>query len=67
MVEFRILRAERRVKSRLTTLDLRRADFGLIRGLFGGVLWDKTLEGRGVQDRWLISKEHLLQAQKNSI
>ncbi|GAB0199565.1 hypothetical protein GRJ2_002421900 [Grus japonensis] len=29
MVEFRILRAGRRVKSKLTTLDFRRADFGL--------------------------------------
>jgi len=29
MVEFKILRATRSVHSRLTTLDFRRADFGL--------------------------------------
>ncbi|PKU35455.1 rna-directed dna polymerase from mobile element jockey-like [Limosa lapponica baueri] len=33
MVEFKILRAARRVCSKLTTLDVRRADFGLLRDL----------------------------------
>ncbi|GAB0205350.1 hypothetical protein GRJ2_003000600 [Grus japonensis] len=37
MVEFKILRAVRRAHSKLTTLDCRRADFGLFRGLLGGV------------------------------
>ncbi|GAB0179159.1 hypothetical protein GRJ2_000381200 [Grus japonensis] len=54
MVEFRILRAVRRVRSKLTTLDFRRADFGLFRDLLGRVPWDKALEGRGAQDSWLI-------------
>ncbi|GAB0193299.1 hypothetical protein GRJ2_001795200 [Grus japonensis] len=35
MVEFKILRAARRAHSKLTTLDLRRADFGLSRDLLG--------------------------------
>ncbi|GAB0209831.1 hypothetical protein GRJ2_003448800 [Grus japonensis] len=35
MVEFRILRAARRACSKLTTLDFRRADFGLFRDLLG--------------------------------
>ncbi|GAB0209788.1 hypothetical protein GRJ2_003444500 [Grus japonensis] len=35
MVEFRILRAARRARSKLTTLDFRRADFGLFRDLLG--------------------------------
>ncbi|MCQ4078456.1 hypothetical protein FK519_27115 [Klebsiella pneumoniae] len=47
MVEFKILRAARRVHSKLTTLDFRRADFGLFRDLLGRVPWDKALEGRG--------------------
>ncbi|GAB0177907.1 mitochondrial enolase superfamily member 1 [Grus japonensis] len=69
MVEFRILRAAgghaaRRACSKLTTLDFRRADFGLFRDLLGRVRWDKTLEGRGAQDSWLIFKGHLLQAQE---
>ncbi|GAB0204060.1 protein Hook 3-like [Grus japonensis] len=59
MVEFRILRAGRRVKSKLTTLDFRRADFGLFRDLLGRVPWDKALEGREVQEREkLIHLQH---------
>ncbi|GAB0195045.1 hypothetical protein GRJ2_001969800 [Grus japonensis] len=67
MVEFKILRAARRAHSKLTTLDFRRADFGLFRDLLGRVPWDKALEGRGAQDRWLIFKDHLLQAQERCI
>ncbi|KAK4822670.1 hypothetical protein QYF61_019037 [Mycteria americana] len=37
MVEFKILRAPRRVHSKLSTLDFRRADFGLFRDLLGRV------------------------------
>ena len=46
-VEFKILRAPRRL---LTTLDFRRADFGLFRDLLGRVPWDKALEGREAQE-----------------
>ncbi|GAB0181834.1 mitochondrial enolase superfamily member 1 [Grus japonensis] len=67
MVEFEILRAARRVHSKLTTLDFGRADFGLFRDLLGRVPWDKALEGRGAQDSWLIFKGHLLQAQERCI
>ncbi|GAB0191026.1 hypothetical protein GRJ2_001567900 [Grus japonensis] len=64
MVEFKILRAVRRAHSKLTTLDFRRADFGLFRDLLGRVPWDKALEGRGPQESWLVFKDHLLQAQE---
>jgi len=37
MVEFRILRAARRVHSKLTTLCFKRADFGLFRDLLSRV------------------------------
>ncbi|GAB0207575.1 mitochondrial enolase superfamily member 1 [Grus japonensis] len=67
MVEFRILRAARRAHSKLTTLDFRRADFGLFRDLLGRIPWDKALEGRGAQDSWLIFRGHLLQAQEQCI
>ncbi|GAB0207770.1 mitochondrial enolase superfamily member 1 [Grus japonensis] len=67
MVEFKILRAARRAHSKLTTLDFRRADFGLFRDLLGRIPWDKALEGRGAQDSWLIFKGHLLQAQERCI
>ncbi|GAB0193807.1 hypothetical protein GRJ2_001846000 [Grus japonensis] len=67
MVEFKILRAARRVDSKLTTLDLRRADFGLFRDLLGRVPWYKALEGRGAQDSWLVFKDHLIPAQERCI
>ena len=44
-VELKILRAVRRVHSKLSIQDLRRAGFGLFRDLLGGVAWDKALEG----------------------
>jgi len=47
IVEFKILRAARRVHSKLATLDFRRADSGLFRDLLSRVPWNKTLEGRG--------------------
>ncbi|GAB0180076.1 hypothetical protein GRJ2_000472900 [Grus japonensis] len=67
MVEFKILKAAKRVHSKLTTLDFRREDFGLFRDLLGRVPWDKALEGRGAQESWLLFKDHLLQAQEGCI
>ncbi|GAB0190272.1 hypothetical protein GRJ2_001492500 [Grus japonensis] len=64
MVEFKILRTARRMHSKLTTLDFRRADFGLFGDLLGRIPWDKALEGRGAQESWLAFKDHLLQAQE---
>ena len=55
----RILRAGRRVKSKLTTLDFRRVDFSLFKDLLGRLLWDKTLEQKGAQESWLIFEDHL--------
>jgi len=67
MVEFKILKAARRVHSKLTTLDFRRADFGLFWNMLGRVSWDKALEGREARESWLIFKDRLLQAQENYI
>ncbi|GAB0204516.1 hypothetical protein GRJ2_002917200 [Grus japonensis] len=67
MVEFKILRAVRRAHSKLTTLDFRRAAFGLFRDLLGKIPWDKALGGRGAQDSWLVFKDHPLQAQERCI
>ncbi|GAB0175730.1 hypothetical protein GRJ2_000038200 [Grus japonensis] len=47
MVEFRILRGRSRAISRITTLDFRRATFGLFKDLLGRIPWIKVLEGRG--------------------
>jgi len=67
MMEFKILRAARRVCSKLTILNFRRADFGLLRDLLGRIPWDKALEGRGTQESWSVFKDHLLQAQERCI
>ena len=67
MVKFNILRSGRRGHSKVTTLECRREDFGLFRGLLGRVPRDKALEGRGDQESWLIFKDHLLQAQEPCI
>ncbi|GAB0203192.1 mitochondrial enolase superfamily member 1 [Grus japonensis] len=63
MVEFRILHGRNRAISRITTLDFRRANFGLLKDLPGRIAWDRALEDRGVQDSWSIFKHHFLQAQ----
>jgi len=52
MVEFRIVHGGSRAISRIKTLDLRRANFGLFRDLLGGIPWAKALVGRGVQECW---------------
>jgi len=67
MVEFKILRAVRRVRSKLTTRDFRRADFGLLRDLLGRIPWDKALEGRRAQESSSVFKDLLLQAQEQCI
>jgi len=60
MVEFQIPRAARRVRSKLATLDFRKADFDLLRDLLGRIPWDKALEGRRAQESWSLFKNHLL-------
>jgi len=67
VLEFPILRAGRRVKSKLTTLAFRREDFGLDKDVFGGVPWDKVLEEREAQESWLVFKDHLERAPSQQI
>ena len=57
-VEFRFLHGGSRAISRITTLDFRRPNFGLFKQLLGGILWARALEGRGVQECWLLFKHH---------
>lgn len=62
MVEFRIMRGRSRTKSKIISLD-----FGLCRDLLGRVPSDKAVEGRGVQEDWLMFKQHHLQAKEQFI
>jgi len=64
MVKLRILCGGNRVISGIKTLDFRRASFGLFTELLGGILWIRALEGRGVQECWLLFKNHFLHAQE---
>ncbi|GAB0181788.1 mitochondrial enolase superfamily member 1 [Grus japonensis] len=67
MVEFRILRGRSRAISRTTTLDFRRANFGLFKDLLGRISWVRALEGKEAQETWSIFKHHFLQAQNRCI
>ncbi|GAB0209109.1 mitochondrial enolase superfamily member 1 [Grus japonensis] len=67
MVEFRILRGRSRAMSRITTLDFRRANFGLFKDLLGRIPWDRALEGKGAQESWSVFKHHFLRAQDRCI
>ncbi|KAM6382481.1 uncharacterized protein FN964_001067 [Alca torda] len=46
MVELKILWAARRACSKLTTLDFKRTDFGLLRDLLGRITWGKSTGGK---------------------
>jgi len=63
MTEFRILRGGSRAVSRIKSLDFRRANFDLFKDLLGGIPWGMALEGRGVQESWLLFKHHFLRTQ----
>jgi len=65
IVEFRILHGGSRAIRRITTLDFMRANFGLFQDLLEGI--PRPLEGRGVQERWLLFKPHFLYGQDSYI
>jgi len=50
--------------SRIKTLDLRRANFGLFKELLRGVPWARALKGRGVHEIWSLFNHHFLHAQE---
>lgn len=62
-VEFRILHEGNKAVSRTTTLNFRRANFGLLKDLLGGIPRVKALEEKGVEESWLIFKHQFLQTQ----
>ncbi|KGL78095.1 hypothetical protein N309_02912, partial [Tinamus guttatus] len=47
----------------IATLDFKRANFDLFRELLGGIPWARVLEGKEVQESWLLFKHHFLRAQ----
>ncbi|KGL81631.1 hypothetical protein N309_14517, partial [Tinamus guttatus] len=51
----------------VATQDFKRTNFDLFRELLGVIPWDRVLEGKGVQESWLLFKHHFLQAQDQCI
>lgn len=60
MGEFKILRATWSVNSELAPTDFRQEDLHLFMDLLGRVPQDEAPEGKGIQERWLVVKDHLL-------
>ena len=49
LVEFVIWRNAGLAKSRVRTVSFRRANFGVLKELLGGISWDTVLEGMGTE------------------
>ena len=64
MIEFSVLGEVRKGVSKTTTLNFRRADFGLFRSLVNRVPWEAVLKGKGVQEGWMLFKKEVLKAQE---
>ncbi|KAM6381950.1 uncharacterized protein FN964_003655 [Alca torda] len=68
MIEFRVMGTmHKTTRSKITTLDFRRANFDLFKKLLGEIPWARALEGKGAQESRLIFKDHFLQAQDRCI
>uniref|UniRef100_A0A493TN05 SGNH hydrolase-type esterase domain-containing protein n=1 Tax=Anas platyrhynchos platyrhynchos TaxID=8840 RepID=A0A493TN05_ANAPP len=59
MVEFQMeLGKGSKAKSRIATLDFRRANFDLFQDLLGSISWDRMLEDKGACESWATFKQH---------
>ena len=67
MIEFLILGEVRKRVSKTTTLDFRRADFGLLRSLVNRVPWEAVLKGKGVQEGWVLLKKEVSKVQEQAV
>jgi len=65
--EFSIPGEVERGISKTTTMDFRRADFGLIRTLVLRVPWERVLKGKGLQESWAFFKKEVLKAQEQAV
>ncbi|KFV09259.1 hypothetical protein N339_03103, partial [Pterocles gutturalis] len=54
-------------KSRVRTLNFRRANFQLFKELLDGIPWETVLKGIGAEQSWQLFKDTLLRAQELSI
>ncbi|KAJ7427992.1 hypothetical protein WISP_02289 [Willisornis vidua] len=66
IIDISILRDVRRAINKTSTLDFRRADFGLFRRLVWSIPWETTLENKGVREGWTYFKKEVLSAQEQA-
>lgn len=67
ITEFSIFGEIRRNINKTFTLDLLRADFGLLGRLTQEVPWEAALEIKGAQERWACFKAEILRAQAQTV
>lgn len=65
-VEYKLLRGINETKSSITTLDIRRKEFELLRDLLGRIPKEIALEIKGAWENCLIFTAGLLRAQEHS-
>ena len=67
LVEFVILKNVGLAKSRVGTLNFRKAKFQVFKELLNGIPWETVLKGMGTEQIWQLLMDILLKAQWLSI
>lgn len=67
VIKFKISVDRKKSASKTPALDMRRADFRLLRELVSKVPWENIFAGAGVHHCWSHFKHHLLRAQEQAI
>ena len=67
IIEFMLQRDKRQAKSKIRTLNFRKADFQLFRELVNKIPWETGLMGKGTEQSWQIFKEAFFRVQELSI
>lgn len=67
MVEFKFFGVMRKKASRVATLDFKRANLKLLSELGSTVPLESDFEGLGIHECWSVFKNHILEAQEQSI
>ncbi|GAB0209193.1 hypothetical protein GRJ2_003385000 [Grus japonensis] len=64
LVEFTVLRDMGQVKSKVRTLNFRKANFQLFKELVNRTLWETALRDKGAEQSWQIFKDAFYRAQE---
>ena len=63
LVQFEMVRATGPAKSKVRTLNFRRAHLRLFKGLLGEILWEAVLRDKGVEQSWQLFKDSFVRVQ----